>query len=177
MYYFHSMNKKIIECKVKVSDTTEALANLLKYNPVFKGEDHQIDTYYKATVGRLKLREGNIENALIQYSRENLAGTKLSQVVLYKHEPAVALKEILATQLGILVVVDKLRKIFFVDNVKFHFDEVKGLGSFVEIEAIDEDGSLDIDYLQKQCDDYIVSLGLDRAAMQSHSYSDMLLQQ
>ncbi len=171
------MNKKIIECKVKVADTNTALNILLQLDPIFKGEDHQIDTYYNATQGRLKLREGNIENALIQYSRENLAGTKLSQVVLYKHEPSAALKEILATQLGILVVIDKLRKIYFVDNVKFHFDEVQGLGSFVEIEAIDEDGTLDIPYLQKQCDNYIALLGLDRAAMQTHSYSDMLLQQ
>ena len=169
------MNKKIIECKVKVNNTAAALGNLLKLNPLFKGEDHQIDTYFNATVGRLKLREGNIENALIQYSRENVAGTKLSQVVLYKHESSPALKEILTAQLGIIIAVDKIRKIYFVDNVKFHFDEVKGLGSFVEIEAIDEDGSLEIDQLQQQCDDYIRLLELDRADMQTHSYSDMLL--
>ena len=169
------MNKKIIECKVKVNNTATALGNLLKLNPLFKGEDHQIDTYFNANVGRLKLREGNIENALIQYSRENVAGTKLSQVVLYKHEPSPALKEILTTQLGIIVAVDKIRKIYFVDNVKFHFDEVVGLGTFVEIEAIDEDGSLETDQLQQQCDDYIRLLELDRADMQTHSYSDMLL--
>lgn len=160
---------------MKVEDTSVALKNLLKLNPTFKGEDHQIDTYYKATAGRLKLREGNIENALIQYDRENLAGTKLSKVLLYKHEPSLALKQILTTQLGVLIVIDKLRKIYFVDNVKFHFDEVKALGSFVEIEAIDEDGSLDVEHLQKQCDEYISLLGLDRTAMQTHSYSDMLL--
>lgn len=36
-----------------------------------------------------------------------------------------------------LVVVDKMREIYFIDNVKFYFDKVEGFGIFVEIEVID----------------------------------------
>ena len=43
-------------------------------NPTYIGEDHQKDTYYNVTEGRLKLREGNIENALIWYQRADFAG-------------------------------------------------------------------------------------------------------
>ena len=36
----------------------------------YKGLDHQIDTYFNVNIGRLKLREGSIENNLIQESSE-----------------------------------------------------------------------------------------------------------
>lgn len=108
----------------------------------FKGVDHQIDTYFNVQFGRLKLREGTIENHLIHYQRDNQAGPKQSNVTLFSSDPASTLKEILTKALGILVVVDKQRAIYFVDNVKFHLDVVAGLGTFVEIEAIDSDGSI-----------------------------------
>ena len=38
--------------------------------------------------------------------------------------------------------IDKEREIYFVGNVKIHIDAVRGLGHFVEIEAIDEEGSI-----------------------------------
>lgn len=37
--------------------------------------------------------------------------------------------------------VDKLRHILGIDNVKFHVDEVQGVGAFVEIEAIGRTGA------------------------------------
>ena len=52
--------------------------------------------------------------------------------------------------------VDKYRKIFFIDNVKFHLDEVPGLGSFVEIEAGNKtDPTISIEKLQEQCRFYM----------------------
>ena len=57
----------ILNVEFKAStNKLDALENLIQqYNPVFIGEDHQIDTYFNTATGRLKLREGNIENALI----------------------------------------------------------------------------------------------------------------
>ncbi|MBO9681697.1 MAG: CYTH domain-containing protein, partial [Flavisolibacter sp.] len=102
----------------------EALEMKLKeLNPVFIGMDHQIDTYFNVPHGRLKLREGNIENSLIHYNRTNTADAKQSDVSLYQHQPDKNLKEVLSKALGIKTVVDKKRKIYFIDNVKFHFDE------------------------------------------------------
>ncbi|MEY2638901.1 MAG: hypothetical protein RIR90_383, partial [Bacteroidota bacterium] len=109
-----------IEFKAKVEDIEPYENQLKKLQPEFRGLDHQIDTYFNATHGRLKLREGNIENALIQYERADYAGAKSSTVTLYNHVPHPALKDILTKQLGVKVVVDKERKIYFIDNVKFH---------------------------------------------------------
>ena len=47
----------------------------------------------------------------------------------------------LPAALGIDVVVDERREIHFLGNVKNRLDDVTGLGTFVEIEAIDDDGT------------------------------------
>ncbi|HMK04274.1 MAG TPA: class IV adenylate cyclase, partial [Ferruginibacter sp.] len=143
-----------IEFKASTDKLAELEALLQQHNPLFTGEDHQVDTYFNVIAGRLKLREGNIENALIHYEREDFAGAKSSHVLLYQHQPDKALKEILIKTLGIKAVVGKRRRIYFINNVKFHFDTVEGLGTFVEVEAIDKDGTIGKEKLQIQCDQY-----------------------
>ena len=167
------MNIKNFEFKAKVVDTDWYEQKLLKLNPVFKGEDHQIDTYFKVPVGRLKLREGNIENALINYQRENTSDAKLSDIILYQHHPNKALKDILTLQFGILAIIDKKRRIYFVDNVKFHFDLVHGLGTFIEVEAIDDKEQFSIEELKAQCYKFFDFFELDKSNMIDKSYSDL----
>lgn len=139
------------------------------------GTDHQIDTYFRVSKGRMKLREGNIENSLIHYDRPNQAGPKKSEVILYHPKPDATLKSLLVAALEVLVVVDKQRTIYFIDNVKFHVDEVKGLGAFVEIEAIDKDHSLGEPKLLEQCREYMQLFGLKEADLVEVSYSDLLM--
>jgi len=65
-----------IELKARCS-SHDLIRNILKSkNADFKGTERQIDTYFKVNHGRLKLREGNIENFLIYYDRENKKGPK-----------------------------------------------------------------------------------------------------
>ncbi len=142
----------------------------------YKGLDHQIDTYYKVPDGRLKLRHGNIERTLIHYQRVEQKGLKKSIVELFHVEKDIeTLKSILDKSIPHLVTIDKLRHIFFIENVKFHVDEVKQLGAFVEIEAIDRDGSIGEAKLREQCTHYMSVLGLKREDLIDKSYSDMLL--
>jgi adenylate cyclase, class 2 len=75
---------------------------------------------------------------------------------------------------GIKVVVDKKRKIYFVDNVKFHFDRVEGLGTFIEVEAIDSVGSISVEKLKEQCDYYTTFFEIAKEDFMEVSYSDML---
>ena len=77
--------------------------------------------------------------------------------------------------MGTKVVVDKKRKIFFIENVKFHLDEVNGLGPFVEIEAIDTKGDIGEEKLQEQCQYYMDLFGIKSTALIAVSYSDLLL--
>lgn len=69
------MNILNYEFKARVNHLPHYENLLLTLNPVFHGTDKQVDTYFKATQGRLKLREGNIEHALIQYDRHDVAGS------------------------------------------------------------------------------------------------------
>lgn len=163
-----------VEIKARCDNPAQVEKILMHEGADFKGTDHQIDTYFNVANGRLKLREGNIENALIFYRRDNLEGPKVSNVILHKTKPQSNLKQMLTESVGIKVIVDKKRKIFFINNVKFHIDEVKNLGSFVEIEAIDQEGHGSKDKLQKQCELFIQKLGIDRHDLLTDSYSDML---
>lgn len=153
----------------------DALENkLLALNPVFIGEDQQVDTYFHVNNGRLKLREGKIENALIWYERKNEAEAKVSKVLLYQHSPDPTLKAILIKVHGIKVVVEKKRKIYFIGHVKFHFDTVPGLGTFVEVEAIDRTGDIGIEQLQQDCEKYAALFEIDPSDFIANSYSDMI---
>ena len=165
-----------IEFKAKALDIKDLEEKLRNLDARFIGEDHQKDTYYNVPKGRLKLREGNIENALIWYQREDLAGAKQSDILLYKHTPDDALKKILLKVHGIKIIVDKIRKIYFVENVKFHFDRVEGLGTFIEVEAIDSTGEIGIEKLKEQCDFYIKFFEIKQHHFMKESYSDMMLQ-
>jgi adenylate cyclase, class 2 len=169
------MSHTNIEFKAKANNIDALEEKLQTLNPRFVGLDHQIDTYYHVPKGRLKLREGTIENALIWYDRSDFAGAKQSDIILYKHAPDDALKSILEKLHGIKVIVDKKRKIYFVDNVKFHFDRVEGLGTFVEVEAIDSDGSIGVEKLSEQCNYYASFLDIAKEDYMEVSYSDMLL--
>ena len=120
------------------------------------------------------MREGNIENALIYYERDNVADTKRSDIILFRFEPDAALKEILTLQLGIKVVVDKIRKIYFINNVKFHFDTIDTLGNFIEVEAIDDKGEFTLEQLTQQCDSYFIFFELDKSNLVDKSYSDLM---
>lgn len=163
------------EFKAIAKNIDELEEKLLSLNPFFKGLDHQIDTYFNVPNGRLKLREGNIENALIYYERENWDAAKQSNVLLYQHNPNISLKNILIKINGIKAIVDKNRKIYFIENVKFHFDSVEGLGTFIEVEAIDNDGKIGVQKLQEQCDYYKTFLGISDKDILAESYSDMIL--
>ena len=165
-----------IEIKARCQDPDAMRKVLQQHNADFKGTDHQIDTYFRVPNGRLKFRQGNIENALIHYARDDTSGPKESHVTLYQpqQDPS-ALKEILTNSLGILVVVEKQREIYFIGNIKFHLDIVQNLGTFVEIEAIDIEGNIGREKLQSQCQEYMNILGITDADLLTHSYSDMLL--
>ncbi len=172
---FIAMSIKIIEFKAKVEDASQYEEILLKSQPRLKGIDKQVDTYFNVASGRLKLREGTIESNLIYYQRGNTAEAKLSNVQIYPHTPNSSLKQLLVSVHGVKVVVSKVRKIYFIENVKFHFDEVDGLGQFIEVEAIDDANAFSINELREQCDYYKVLFNITHDQLISHSYSDLLM--
>ena len=176
MFLKDSMAHLNVEFKARVNDLSTTEKKLQELTPFYKGEDNQVDTYFNVPRGRLKLREGNIENALIYYERENTAGKKQSNILLYQHEPNQTLKEILVTTHGVKIVVNKKRRIYFIDNVKFHFDSVEALGNFIEVEAIDETGDIGLERLTSQCEQFASFFQIQTRDYIALSYSDLLLE-
>jgi len=164
-----------VEIKARCGDPEDIRQFLIANNAEFKGLDEQSDTYFNVQNGRLKLREGNIENNLIFYERNNQSGPKKSHFKLVKVEDATGLKEALTESIGVKAVVKKRREIYYIGNVKFHIDEVPGLGSFVEIEA----GNIFVDLsegeLKQQCDFYMQQFKIRPEDLIEVSYSDLLM--
>lgn len=164
-----------VEIKARHGDK-ERIRNVLNSRGArFLGTDRQVDTYFRVPKGRLKYRESKVDgNCLVYYEREDVAGPKESRLIKIDNPPA-GIKELLGESLGVLVVVDKEREIYWVGNVKFHIDAVPGLGDFVEIEAISKDGSASKEKLLAQVNEYMGLFGIRKEHLVECSYSDLLL--
>jgi predicted adenylyl cyclase CyaB len=165
-----------VEIKARSNNPSFIRQYLTDHNADFKGIDGQTDTYFNVTHGRLKLREGNIENNLIYYNRNNQALPKSSQFNLVKIEDAKGLKEVLTKSCGIKMIVRKKREIYYIDNVKFHIDDVLELGSFIEIEAGNIMANKTEAELLEQCNFYLKEFGIKDEDLIAVSYSDMLME-
>jgi predicted adenylyl cyclase CyaB len=94
---------------------------------------------------------------------------------LVRVEDARGLKEVLAKSCGIKMIVRKIRQIYYIANVKFHIDEVPGLGSFIEIEAGNLLANKTEEELLEQCNFYLKEFGVKEQELIADSYSDMFL--
>ncbi|HRI20617.1 MAG TPA: class IV adenylate cyclase, partial [Panacibacter sp.] len=160
-----------IEIKAKCFYPQKVEAFLLENNAIFRGTDLQKDIYFNLPEGRLKLRRGNIENNLIFYKRNNQKGPKQSDFNLMPVAEPDKLELLLTNALGVKVVVEKKRKIFFLDNIKIHLDEVSGLGSFVEIEAGNIfNPKLTVETLHRQCGALMDHFRINDEDLIEHSY-------
>jgi predicted adenylyl cyclase CyaB len=150
-------------------------AFLLSANARFAGTDHQTDIYFNCPNGRLKLRMGNIENNLIFYNRPDEKGPKQSTFQLVPVANGALMQQLLTTALGVRATVEKKRRIYFLDNIKVHLDELEGLGYFVEIEA----GNLNhpsktAAELHQQCTQLMQDMGIEQHHLIHKSYGDMV---
>jgi homotetrameric cytidine deaminase len=135
----------------------------------------QRDTYFAGRDGRLKLREQDGERPeLIAYRRPDSADASESTYVLAPVADADALAEALDAALGATVVVAKRRQLLLWEGVRIHLDEVEGLGSFVEFEAVVPDAG-DLDTARAKVARLRESLGIADEALVSVGYSDLLL--
>jgi len=159
------VNKVNVEFKARIDDIDSAREKLLSLNPRSLGLDHQKDTYFGVPEGRLKLREGGIEQSLIFYKRSNQAATRESHVVYATLDSTTELSRVLSAALPVLGVVEKDREIYYVGETKVHLDRVEGHGFFLEIEAPNA----------SEAERFFKFFGLSSAALEGRSYSDFAM--
>ncbi|MFB3921104.1 MAG: class IV adenylate cyclase [Terriglobia bacterium] len=159
------------EFKARLGDERAIRAALRRARARYVGTDHQIDTYFRVPRGRLKVREGRIENALIFYERANSPRARRAKIEMTLLPRRNSVRAILARAFPILTVVDKRREIYLVGNVKIHLDRVRGLGRFVEVEAISRSGSLA--KVRKQARKFQKLFRISPRDLVGESYSDL----
>jgi homotetrameric cytidine deaminase len=126
-----------IELKARDIDPETTLARCQALGAEDRGFLKQRDTYFTARGGRLKLREqGDGENELVAYRRpDDPAPTESTYLRASVTAPG-ELAEVLDAALGTVDVVVKRRRLLVWEGVRIHLDEVVGLGSFIEFEAV-----------------------------------------
>jgi homotetrameric cytidine deaminase len=163
-----------VELKARDADPDATAARCGVLGAEDRGVLVQRDTYFLGRHGRLKLREQDGDSSeLIAYRRPDATEPAQSSYIRADAADAETLRETLDAALGTLVVVAKRRRLFIWENVRIHLDEVEGLGSFVELEALVQPDGLDaahnrIAQLRSElriADDALVAVG----------YSDLLL--
>jgi homotetrameric cytidine deaminase len=164
-----------IEIKARDADPARTLELALELGAADEGDLQQRDTYFDGARGRLKLREQEPgEDGLIEYRRADEAGARTSSYRRVPIAAAAELREALDAALGTLVVVTKRRRLLLRDNVRIHLDEVEGLGSFIELEAVAGTES-DLTAEQAQVAELRERLEIGDEALVGESYSDLLL--
>ena len=166
-----------IEIKARLKNISESMnvaARLAGAQP--HARLRQVDTYFKAPNGRLKLREEQGEgakNVLIFYRRPDQTGPKRSDYEMVATDSPATLKRALSEAMGVRIVVVKQRMVFLYENVRIHLDEVEGLGAFLEFEAVMPDGVPDSSG-QEQLHKLMREFSINEEDLIEHSYCNML---
>lgn len=163
-----------IELKARLADLEAARRVAVEVATERAGVQHQVDTYFHVAHGRLKLREiAGAGAQLVWYERPDEEGPKESDYRLVSVPDAEGIKAALTGALGVRVVVSKRREIFLARNVRIHLDEVDGLGTFLEFEAVlgpDVDDAAG----RQQVDDLMRRFGIRADDLLPGSYADLL---
>jgi predicted adenylyl cyclase CyaB len=179
-----------IELKARLPNLAAARQISQRLATAYLGVQQQTDTYFHCPQGRMKLREivdfGDQQPAtqpatrtpqravaqLISYDRADQTEAKPSHYQIVDISDPARVRQ-LKLQMGVHVIVVKRREIFLYHNVRIHLDEVSGLGTFVEFEAVlganmdEAGGRAQVAKLQKE-------FGLQPADLIATSYADML---
>ncbi len=127
---------KNIEIKARINDY-EKIKKLIEDICSIPIEiEQQEDTFFNTKHGRLKLREGDGESAIMYYNRSDSHEPKQSDIALSFIDNPNALKTVLDKSIGIRGTVSKKRILYKYEQTRIHLDNVKGLGKFIELEVV-----------------------------------------
>ena len=163
-----------VEIKARVRDLAALTARARELSGTPVETIRQLDTFFLTSRGRLKLRElGQQRGQLIYYERPDQDGPKRSDYTLFETTDAETLKSVLVQALGARGAVEKTRQLYIIGQTRLHLDDVKGLGTFVELEVVlqpgqsEQEGRLIAERL-------IVELGIEQGDLLQSAYIDLL---
>jgi homotetrameric cytidine deaminase len=165
-----------VELKARDANPDATAARCQALGAVDHGELRQRDTYFAGRHGRLKLREEDETAAeLIAYRRPDAAEPEESAFIRAPAAEPALLREALDAALGETVVVTKRRRLFVWEHVRIHLDDVEGLGTFVELEAMVGPGLSTREEAAEKVERLRSELEISDDALVAAGYSDLLL--
>jgi adenylate cyclase class IV len=166
--------RKNIELKARCGDLAETARRALAAGAVRAGVLEQADTYFHVPNGRLKLRETVGKPAeLIWYARANDPAVRDSNYYLIPTPDPEVTRVALGQALGVRGRVVKRRELLMYHNVRIHLDEVNGLGTFLEFEAVISPDAAEAISLERLAT-LTAALGVRDEDRIARSYSDLL---
>ncbi len=123
-----------LELKIKINSKAKLEKTVKNIKAVYKGLLVQKDIYFQNDKGILKLRIEKGSYNLIKYSRDEIK-KRWSDYEILKLEGK-DVEKFLSGILKVEAVVEKKRKLYLYKNTRIHIDEVKSLGSFLELETV-----------------------------------------
>lgn len=165
-----------IEIKYRVADADALRKHLAMQETIkFQWRHHQKDIYFNVAEGRVKIRiEDESRPCLIEYYRPDQNKPRISDYTLTTLEDVDETLRNLDRNLGIQVIVEKWRELYFYKNVRIHLDDVRDLGWFLEFESVISD-DVDRDTAQQSLDEVIDILNDYLSETLSSGYMNLLL--
>ena len=134
----------------------------------------QEDIFFNTPQGRLKLRVLSPEKGqLIYYTRPDQEGPKRSDYHIYLTSDPENLKRVLELAYGIRGIVKKTRYLYLVGQTRVHLDRVEGLGEFMELEVVMQEGQSDAEG-QSIAEGLMTDLGVEQSDLLEGAYMDLL---
>jgi predicted adenylyl cyclase CyaB len=163
-----------IEIKARTRNFAELKSRAEKLSDTSVQVISQEDIFFYVERGRLKLRILAPDQAqLIYYTRPDQEGPKRSDYHLSHSSDPEGLKRVLELAYGIRGVVRKTRYLYLVGQTRVHLDDVEGLGQFMELEVVLEEGQSDAEG-QKTAEDLMSALGVEGGDLIDGAYIDLL---
>ncbi len=165
-----------IEIKARVADPVALLQRARALATAPEQLLLQDDSFFRlpAGRGRLKLRQQADGSAvLIHYHRADGTEARASDYLLVPQPDGDACRAALARALGLLGRVRKRRTLLLVGRTRVHLDAVEGLGDFMELEVVLQDGDTDAEGAA-EAEALMRSLGLAGAPRLAGAYLDLL---
>ncbi|MGQ9560022.1 MAG: class IV adenylate cyclase [Candidatus Oleimicrobiaceae bacterium] len=164
-----------VELKARCADLRRAAAIARRLGAVRQWQRRQVDTYFAGGSGRLKVRCVSGQPAeLIAYRRPDVAAARQSDYLVCPVPDGRRLCHTLAVALEQQVAVTKIRTLYLLGNVRIHLDRVRGLGTFIELEAVVSRAS-EVLSARKKLDELCGHFGIKQADLLSGSYADLLV--
>jgi predicted adenylyl cyclase CyaB len=163
-----------IEIKARIDSIGAMLPTVAALATQGPTEIIQDDTFFQCRNGRLKLRVLSQDEAqLIFYRRADESGPKESYFLISPVPAPDSMRDILDSAYGSIGRVRKNRTLYLVGRTRIHLDRVEGLGQFIELEVMLDDGE-DAEQGIAEAHRLMAQLAIDPSMLIEGAYIDLL---